>query len=104
MSNGDPQPASTASYIIICSGRIAASVTSDPLEQIKAVSDCAAQLVSYLSVKVKYGLSPESTEAISGAQHYLMDHMHTMKKGEAESKVSELFGLLDDLEHQFEGY
>lgn len=97
-------PTSTAAYIIICSRRIDALMTDDPKEKIKAASDCAAQLVTYLAVRLGYKLTGAHTKAISDLQHEMMERLNELKKEEADAKVAEMFDLCDALEKQFGGY
>lgn len=97
-------PTSTAAYIIICSRIIQAQITNDPKEKIKAASDCAAELVTYLAIRLGYKLTGAHTKAISDLQHEMMEQLDELKKDEAEAKVKEMFNLLYALEHQFAGY
>lgn len=99
MSNGDPEP-SLSPYIIICNGRIAAS--PNPNSKIIAASQAATNLVSYYGVTLGKKLTGKDTEAISILQHEMMDNMDSWTPEEIDSKVVEMFDLLDALEDKFE--
>ncbi len=100
MSNGDP-PASTSTYIIICSGRIAVQATKSSAQKIKAASDCAAQVVSHLELTHGSEITPADTKPTSDLQHEMMDNMLTWDKPTVEAKVKSMFYLLYQLEKKF---
>jgi hypothetical protein len=97
-----PPSGSRAPYIIICSGRIAASATNDPVQKLKAISDCATALVSHLAVVHGDQLTFEDTQPISDLQHEIMDGLHEFSKDDAEEKVRDMVRLLYRLENKFE--
>lgn len=100
MTHGGPHPTSGANYVIICSGRIAALSTLNPIQKIRAASDCAAQLTSHIEATHK-GTQPD-VSAVSALQHEMMDNMLTMSDAEVDQKVAEMFDLLDALEDAVE--
>lgn len=97
-----PPAGSRAPYIIICSGRIAAAATDDPVQKLKAASDCATALVCHLAIVHGDDLTSTDTQPISDLQHFMMDNLLTLKKDEAEVKVKEMIGLLYQLEDKFQ--
>jgi hypothetical protein len=96
-----PPPASTASYIIICSGRIAVQATKDPLQKIKAASDCASQVVSFIELTHGSQVTPADTLPVSNLQHEMMNKMLEWNKEEIEAKCKSMFYLLYQLEKKF---
>lgn len=104
MPNHIPPQGSGGTYIIICSGRINEAAEKDPEAKIRAVSNCAAQLVSYIELTHLGHLgpvNPEDTRAISELQHYLMDNMKTLKGTELQESIAEMFTLMDELEDKY---
>jgi len=99
-----PPPDSTASYIIICNGRIGVAAARSAIEKIQKLSDCAAQLVSHVVLENRGKVKPDDTREISDLQHYLMDNMSKMDKKEAEESAAEMFRLLYALEAKFSGH
>lgn len=100
--SGDP-PASTATYIIICSGRINEAVAKNTREKIQALSNCAAQLTSHVELANLGKVKSEDTQKISDLQHFLMDNMESLDKDEVEESAKEMFRLLYALEEKFSG-
>lgn len=99
MSNGHP-PLSTASYIIICSGRTDVLAAKDSVEKIVATNRCAAQLCSF--IESNHEITEGDFSAISDLQHELMDGISSLKKQEVDTKVAEMFDLFDALEDKYE--
>jgi hypothetical protein len=98
---------SQANYIIICAGRGEVEAAKDmPEEAISAAMNCAARLVSHVTVvnacyQTELGSDAESTiTAISRQQHKMMDAIPTAGKGDAETLIADMFRLLDLLERQ----
>lgn len=73
MSNGDP-PVSGSPYIIICATRINIVAAVGTADMIKAASDGAAQLVSFMQLYYKH-FKVEDCVPISTLQHELMDYL-----------------------------
>lgn len=99
MSNGDPPPASTATYIIICSRRTAVAAAKTVQEKIVNASMCAAELCSF--IETQHDVQPADFAAVSALQHEMMDNLQVWKEKEAEAKIAEMFDLLDALEDKF---
>lgn len=99
MSEPDDPPQSAAPYIIICSGRTQVLAAKDPVGQIVAVNQCAADLCSFL--QSNYDTNPADFQAISIKQHELMDGMLTLKRSEVDAKIAEMFVLFDELEDKY---
>lgn len=89
-------------YIIICGGRINNLRAVSPQDKIGAASECAVRLVSQLELLYPGDITKEQSQPITDLQHEMMDNMTTWTKAEAESKVVEMFDLLDALEDSFE--
>jgi adenosylmethionine-8-amino-7-oxononanoate aminotransferase len=88
---------STASYIIICAGRIELAAARNGTEQIKAASGAAMNLVTYYGDK----LSDADTKPISQLQHAMMDRLTERGLQGSDDLVDEMFALLDALERKF---
>lgn len=117
MADEANDPPSTAAYIIICSGRTARYIAKcsdwlNPAERsslaaLKAASDCAAQLVSYL-ITIEPAAA-QAVAAVSKCQHQLMEMAKGKSTGQLillakiDQKVDEMFALLAKLEKEFPG-
>lgn len=77
--------------------------TEDSVEKIVQASRAATALVSHIELVHGEAFTEADAQPISDLQHYLMDNMLTMKKDEAEAKITELFTLLDALEDKYGG-
>lgn len=101
-------PVSTATYIIICSGRTSVYLAQTGEEALKAASDCAAQFAAYLLINST--VSVAQMRAVNQCQHEIMDIARTAAGKEkriaisiARAKAQEMLRLLSDLEKQFPG-
>lgn len=101
--SGEPPPVSGSPYIIICSGKIHFAASKNVTEAIQALSNCAAQLTSHITLANKDEIQPSDTREISDLQHSLMVNMEIMGKDEVEVSAKEMFRLLYALEEKFSG-
>lgn len=99
MSNGDPPPASTSTYIIICSIRTEILAAKDSTAKIVITNRGAAQLCSF--IESNHDINKADFHPISVLQHELMDGILTLKKSEVDAKVAEMFELFDELEDKY---
>lgn len=109
MTHGGPHPQSSASYIIICSGRIAVAIANKIEDKIDAASKCAAQLCSFIESTANE-LNSKDFLPIQTLQHELMDHLlgidesRKLKDVDIEHKIAEMFLEFDALEDKYSGH
>jgi hypothetical protein len=95
-------PASRATYIIICNGRIGVALASSGFEMIRAASQTATNLMMYYRDRLSYA----DTEPISKLQHEMMDAVSGTRPAgtgangfkNSSEMVDEMFALFDALE------
>jgi hypothetical protein len=105
MSNGDPDPISGASYIIICSGRTEVALSKTYDEKVLAASRCAARFAAFMGME--YGDAPDFNDGlrpVTTIQHQLMNHAigrHALSHHELDVKFIELFAAMTVLEGEY---
>lgn len=100
--SSDPPPVSGSPYIIICSGRMDVAIANSFPAELAAASRCAKELCAYIGVRHKGAANLHSDmHPVSVLQHEMMDNMNTWGKRKVETKIAEMFNLLDELEHKY---
>lgn len=97
-------PVSGSPYIIICSSRINIALASDEGGKVKAVSDGAAQLVSFMEAYYKHFDKADCTP-VSIIQHELMDHVNgkvLLTPDQVEAKIKGLVKEMYTLEKKYQ--
>lgn len=99
MSNGTPPPVSTATYIIICSGRIDVASARKTSAKLRAAANCAKDVAAYLGKR----LTTEDTAPVSVLQHEIMENLSKWSSAKASEKIAEMFAALEVLEAKYGG-
>lgn len=102
-SDYDQVVTSKAPYIIICNGRIATLASESLVGRIIAVSQAAADVITFYDLAIGRRLLVEDVKPISDLQHELMCYMDNRfgYTTDIQQKVSKLFELLDELEEKY---
>lgn len=96
-------PVSGSPYIIICQARINLALVTNEGDKIKAVSDSAAALASFMQSYYK-NFKDSDCLNISGLQHSLMDHVTgkvPMTPEQVEAKIKAMVKEMYELEKRF---
>lgn len=96
-------PVSGSPYIIICASRINIATAVSEAGKIRAVSDGAAALVSFMQVFYK-NFKDSDCLNISTLQHALMDHVTgklPMTPEQVEAKIKAMVKEMYELEKKF---
>ena len=91
-------PDSRSAYIIICNGRIEVDAAKHPRDRVRQIISAASRAAANLTTYYGERLTAEQSTPISDLQHEMMDNAGEWSIPETETKVTQMFALLNELE------